>query len=84
VEALAEALRWAGRVETTGGDHEERLNVLSSGLSHRSPIVRDGATVGLGHLNDPIALAYLRSAIMRETIPELREDIEDIAASIGE
>jgi hypothetical protein len=83
VEVAAEALRWSGRAEVTGQEHEERLGFLVLGLTHQAPIVRDGATIGIGCLNDTVALAHLRAAIKRETVRELREDMENMAASFG-
>jgi hypothetical protein len=83
IEVAAEVLRWSGRIEVTGQEHEERLGLLVLGLSHHAPIVRDGATTGIGCLNDAVALAHLQTAIEREKIRELREDMENVAASFG-
>ena len=81
LETVGEMLRWAGRVEEPRSSHE-RMKLLIMGLGHSSPIVRDDAAIGLTHLGDPSAIPQLRKAIKKETVPELREDLEQIVQSL--
>ena len=83
VEVLGEMLRWTGRTEISG-PLADKLSLLVAGLSHASSLVRDGAAVGLSHLEHPSAVHYLRKAAQREEVPELREDLLHIAESLGE
>ena len=82
VEVLGEMLRWTGRTEIPG-PLADKLSLLVAGLSHASSLVRDGAAVGLSHLEHPSAVRYLRNAAQREQVPELREDLLHIAESLG-
>ena len=76
-EIISEALRWIGRIE-----HPETKNIrlwlLERCLFCSSPLVRDGAILGLASMNDPTAIYFLRKAISKESIKELREDMKDV------
>jgi hypothetical protein len=71
---LAEAtLRILGDI-----DHKPTYNyrrwLLEKALIHcSSPIVRDGANLGLSYMDDPHAIPYLKKAIQNEKLPLLRK-----------
>lgn len=74
-EVASEALRWLGHIDdplTYGW----RLWILEKSLSSNSPIVRDGAGLGLASMGDAHAIQYIKKAIERETITELRYDLQ--------
>lgn len=70
----SEALRWIGRMEDPE-THGYRFWLLRESLGAPSPVVRDGAALGLASLNDRAAIPCLKEAIGREPIVELREDM---------
>jgi len=80
-EVASEAYRILGRLnhKTT---YRDRLWLLERGLYSASARVRDGAILGLAFLNDPIAIAPLKSAIEREQISELRHDMEQVLTQL--
>jgi hypothetical protein len=80
-EVVSEALRVLGRInhKTT---YRDRLWLLERGLYSASARVRDGAILGLAFMNDSIAIAPIKSAIERERIPELRQDMEQVLAQL--
>lgn len=80
-EVASEALRILGRLTHTT-TYRERLWLLERGLYSESAQVRDGATLGLAFLDDPLAIEPLRSAAERENIPELRQDMEQVIAQL--
>jgi len=74
-EVAREAMRWLARIDdplTYGW----RLWLLEKSLSSNSPIVRDGAALGLVSMRDAYAVEYIKKAIERETITELRYDLQ--------
>jgi hypothetical protein len=74
-EVAREALRCLARIDdplTYGW----RLWLLEKSLSSNSPIVRDGAALGLVSMGDAHAIEYIKKAIERETITELRYDLQ--------
>lgn len=77
VEALSHALRWVGRMRHPKSLHR-RLWILRRSLLSSSPVVRDGAALGLAALGSPHAIPSLRAAIEREKLPALRADIERV------
>ena len=58
------------------------IEVLAIGLNHTSPLVRDAAALAISVLGEEIAVPYLRMAIEKEEIPELKEDLEDLFSSL--
>lgn len=75
------ALRWLGRIR----DPQSRLVcrwLLERSLRSRSPIVRDGAALGLASLRDPHAIPHLQAAIERERSPALRRDLEQVLRQV--
>lgn len=74
-EVASETLRWLGRVSDIR-TYGWRLWLLEKSLLSSSPVVRDGAVLGLASLGDPSAVTYLREAIAVEECKELREDMQ--------
>ena len=76
-EIISEALRWIGRIE-----HQDtknmRLWLLERCLFCSSPLIRDGATLGLASMNESSAKSFLIKAIQKESIKELREDMKEV------
>jgi len=76
-----EALRWLGRVS-----HPEtywsRLFFLETCLGSPSRMMRDGAALGLASMKDTHAIPYLRDAIAREEIQDLRKDLETVLSRL--
>jgi len=80
-EIAHEALRILGRLEHPQ-THLDRRALLERSLYCLSPWIRDGAALGLATLKDPHAIRYLKQAIDRERIEELRKDVETILAEL--
>lgn len=78
----AEALRHLGRF-IHPPSHRDRLWLLEWGLHLSSPMSRDGASLGLAHLNDPAAIPYLQAAIDAEPIESLKEDLKQVLAGLN-
>lgn len=71
------ALRWLGRINHLES-HRARLAFLETCLGSPSRLVRDGAALGLASMKDAHAISFLREAIAREEIQDLREDMESV------
>ncbi len=78
-EVVAESLRVIGRLRHVA-THRDRLWLLERCLYSPSVRVRDGAVVGLAFLDDRLAGDPLRSAIERESVAELRDDMKRVLA----
>jgi hypothetical protein len=72
-----EALRWLGRLSHPES-YRARLLLLETCLDSPSRLVRDGAALGLASMKDTHAIPYLREAIAREQIQDLRKDMEAV------
>ena len=70
----SEALRWLGKMENPR-TYEYRLWLLQRSLFCTSPIVRDGAALGLASLGDVRGITALKNAIERERLRELCNDM---------
>jgi HEAT repeat protein len=81
LEVASEALRWLGHMDHPAS-YRHRLWLLERSLRCSSPRVRDGATLGLAFLDDPQAIPYLKQAIQREQVYELRADMEQALAQL--
>lgn len=78
IEAAAEACRWIGRIENPK-THSTRRAMLEGVLQGtRYARIRDGAALGLASLDDPISIPVLQKAIEKETVPELRHDLQEV------
>lgn len=73
-EVIGEALRLIGAI-VDPMTHQLRLWLLAWCLNSVSPLVRDGASLGLSEMNDPSAIPYLQAAIDREQGSALRQDL---------
>ena len=80
-EVLAEILQWASRQEADA-IRALVVDLLSTGLHHTSSLVRDAAALGLAYLDEGAAVSHLSQALARETVPELRGDLEDLLISL--
>jgi hypothetical protein len=80
-EVASELMRIIGRIEqeTT---YRDRLWLLERGLYSKSARIRDGSIIGLASLDDPIAIDPIRSAIDRESVSELRHDMEQVLSQL--
>ena len=78
---LAEILWWASRQEA-GAIRNLVVDLLSTGLQHASPLVRDAAALSLACLEESAAIVHLRRALEKENVPELRKDLEDLIRSL--
>lgn len=80
-EVASEALRSLGSLEDVES-YQYRRWLLERALQCSSPVVRDGAALGLAFMDDPHAIAYIRQAINREQCSELREDMEQVLVQL--
>ncbi len=80
-EIISEALRWIGRLEHSKTQYF-RLWLLESCLSSNSASIRDGAILGLASLNDPAAISYIKTAIDKEPIKGLQDDMKEILTQL--
>lgn len=74
-EVAGEALRWLACMDDAS-TYGWRLWILEKSLSSKSPVVRDGAALGLASMGDAHAIQYIRKAIDEETITELSYDLQ--------
>jgi HEAT repeats len=70
-------LRWLGRVEDSAS-FDSRLELLCESLQSKSPVIRDGASLGLAALGSKKAIECLKAAIEQEKLPSLRADLEQV------
>lgn len=70
----SEALKWLGRIKHVDSA-SFRLWLLLRGLTSSSPLVREGAGLGLSFMNEPMAIPFLSQAVERERISELQDDL---------
>jgi hypothetical protein len=80
-EITTEVLLWLGRL-TDPSTHEERLKVLEQFLQNSSARVRDAASTALASMDDPKALPALKVAIERESVSDLRKDMQQVLAQL--
>jgi len=76
-EAISHVLRWLGRMQDPRS-FQLRFWLLKRDLISHSPVVRDGAALGLAALGSPLAIAALREAIERERFRGLRRDMQQV------
>jgi hypothetical protein len=81
-EVSGEALRWIGRM-TDSGTLAERRRILLRSLYSPNYAIRDGAILGLMSMEKPIPRSLIQRAIERESRPELRRDLEELAEYLG-
>ena len=76
-EVIAEALRWLGMLDDSR-TYIFRRWLLERSLHSSSLWIRDGAALGLSFLDDPHAIPFLKEAINRETIDEIRGSLQQV------
>lgn len=74
---VAEILKEVGRLRDAAS-HFERRWLLEHALWSNNPAARDGAGAGLAWLEDPAAAERVRAAAERETLPQLKADLEEV------
>jgi hypothetical protein len=80
-EVAWEALRWLGKL-SDAKTYVKRLWLLERSLASSSPVIRDGAGLGLAALDDRHAIPYLKLAIQREEISILRSNLEQVLTQL--
>jgi hypothetical protein len=75
--AASEALRWLGQVKDAPTLAYRRW-LLETSLASASPVVRDGALLGLAYLEDRHCVPFLAEAAKREPIAHLRRDMTEL------
>ena len=80
-EVASEALRWLGNMPHGASCHF-RLWLLERSLLCSSPMVRDGAILGLASLDDPRAIPYIKRAIEPEQCEALRKNMEQVLVQL--
>lgn len=80
-EILAETLQWASRIDGSLA-REAVIDLLLTGLHHGHPLVRDSAALALADFDEEVALKQIRRAMERESVPEMREDLESLMRSL--
>lgn len=76
-EVIAEAMRWLGQLRDKD-THLYRIWILRQGLKNNSPRIRDGALLGLSFLGDTRVIPDLEQAYDRESLAELKSDIQAV------
>lgn len=82
-EAVAEALKWIAEFDNPS-TLPKRLWLLERSLNSSFASIRDGAVIGLGSLDDPQAIHYVKQALGRETKPLLRRNIQLLIDQLNE
>jgi hypothetical protein len=80
-EIGSEALRLLGRVNHFAS-YGMRFWLLRHFLFSNSPEIRDAASLGLASLDDPDAISDLKTAIDREGVADLRQDLEQVLTQL--
>ena len=73
----AELLKEVGRLRHAAS-HVDRRWLLEHALWSPNPAARDGAGAGLAWLQDSTAGASVRAAAERESVPQLKADLEEV------
>jgi len=81
VAVAAEALRWVGHMDHPP-THQARLSLLERSLQARALRIRDGAVLGLSFMGDRSSVLHLRRALERESVPALREDMQQVLSEL--
>lgn len=80
-KVAVEALRWIGHIDHRQS-YQFRIWLLERCLNSSFANVRDSASLGLAHLNDPHAIPYLEKAIKEEPRSGLRKDMEEVLVQL--
>ena len=73
-EVAGEILRQMGSSENPP-THRSRLKILTDQLHSPDPRIRDGASLGLAAMDDPVAMGDIQKALERESSPRLRGNL---------
>ncbi len=76
-ETVSHTLRWIGRINGPK-TLDARVKLLTTSLESQSPIIRDGAALGLGVLGSQQAIPSIQKAIEQEKIKELKKDMRRV------
>jgi hypothetical protein len=76
-DIVAQTLLCFGRIEDVA-TRSARSRVVRQGLLSSSAKVRDAATVAIGSMLDVGAKADISAAIRRESVPSLKEDMQEV------
>ena len=82
-EVISEALRWIGRIEERQF-YDKRRWLLEYALGNPSAKVRDGSILGLGAMDDPHALPFVKKAHASEKNTLLRQNMQLLIDQLGE
>ena len=82
VEMVSELLWWVSRQESPWVKSLV-VEILATGLSHSSALVRDTAANGIADVDEEVAIKHIQQAIIREKVPELRADMQDLVRTLG-
>ena len=77
-EVLAEALVSLGNMDHKPS-YKNRLRLLEKSLKLKSRYARDAAAIGISMMDDPSSLIFVIQAIERESVDELRKDLQKVA-----
>ena len=80
-EVLSAVLEWVSHQEKPTSFHTI-IRILASGLHNDSPLVRDAAALAFAYFDPKTARNYIRDAIDRETVKELKSDLCELFASL--
>jgi hypothetical protein len=76
-ETSEEALKAIGRINDPE-TYSARLSLLEYALASPEPRIRDAAGLGLASLDDPRAIPYLKRAVAKEEITQLRRCLQQV------
>jgi hypothetical protein len=83
VNVSAEALRVIGKINDPASRACRRWMLISS-LRHPNRLVRDGAIIGLGEMDNPSSIPAVKRAIEFETSTALRTDLVQLLKQLEE
>lgn len=74
-ELVAESLLWLGDMDDPA-THEARRELLLGALTNKSIVIRADAITAVEFLADPRTISAMQEALGRESVPELKNDLE--------
>ena len=72
---VADIIRVLGRLEHEKS-HDDRFWIAAHFLLSETPLTRDASAVALEDLGDPRAIPKLEEAVVAESVPELKDDLQ--------
>ncbi|MCY3778917.1 MAG: hypothetical protein OXG78_01285 [Chloroflexi bacterium] len=79
-----EALKYIGNFRIDALHHQRRKMLERCLRESRFAWVRDGASLGLSFMDDPLSIPALKKAIQRESNQELKEDLIEVLEQLQE